>query len=99
MQAYQNIGDIAGSTLLGAYGGQKAEDGAVVKSPGEFSHKKNPIDIVRNGNKIAEMTGGEYIFNPKQMAAIKSMVATDDKSKLHSYMKKLIKTFEKRAVE
>lgn len=99
LQAYQNIGDITSSTMLGIAGMKKAEDGAVVKSPGDFSHKKNPIDIVRNGEKIAEMTGGEYIFNPKQMAAIKNLVATDDKSKLHSYMKKLIRTFEKRAVE
>lgn len=69
--------------------------GKVMKTPGEFSHKTNPIDIVRNGKKIAEATGGEYIFNPKQMSNIKKYVATDDKSKLHSYVKALIKRFEK----
>jgi hypothetical protein len=95
LQALQNVGDISGAVAQGFI----AKDGAVVKTPGEFSHKKNPIDIVRNGNKIAEMTGGEYIFNPKQMAAIKNLVGADDKSKLHSYMKKIIRTFEKRAVE
>lgn len=118
LQAYQNIGDIASSTLLAAGKTKSApsltpeqkaaldaagvsykEGGSITKTPGEFSHKKNPIDIVRNGNKIAEMTGGEYIFNPKQMAAIKSLVGAEDKSKLHSYMKKIIRTFEKRAVE
>ena len=70
-----------------------AKDGAVVKTPGNFSHSKNPIDIVKSGAKIGEMTGGEYIFNPKQMEKIKTFVATDDKSKLHSYVKSLIKKF------
>jgi hypothetical protein len=71
------------------------DGGKVMKTPGEFSHKTNPIDIMRNGKKIAEATGGEYIFNPKQMSNIKKYVATDDKSKLHNYVKALIKRFEK----
>jgi len=75
--------------------GKMEEGGKVMKTPGEFSHKTNPIDIMRNGKKIAEATGGEYIFNPKQMSNIKKYVATDDKSKLHSYVKALIKRFEK----
>jgi hypothetical protein len=75
------------------------EGGKIKKTPGEFSHKTNPIDVVKDGVKIAEMTGGEYIFNPKQMAAIKSLVGTEDKSKLHSYMKSIIRKFEKRAAK
>ena len=71
------------------------EGGKVMKTPGELSPKSNPIDIMRNGKKIAEATGGEYIFNPKQMSNIKKYVATDDKSKLHNYVKALIKRFEK----
>lgn len=70
---------------------------AIKKTPGEFSHEKNPIDVVQDGTKIAEMTGGEYIFNPKQMAAIKKLVAESDGNKLHSYMKSIIKKFEKKA--
>jgi len=73
-----------------------AKDGAVVKTPGNFSHSKNPIDIVKSGAKIGEMTGGEYIFNPKQMEKIKTFVATDDKSKLHSYVKSLIRKFNRK---
>ena len=42
-----------------------AEQGAKV-TPGEFSHDTNPIDIVQEGTKIGEMTGGQYIFNPQQ---------------------------------
>ncbi len=42
----------------------------VQKTPGEFSHKNNPIDIMQNGKKVGEMTGGEYVINPDQADAI-----------------------------
>lgn len=42
----------------------------VKKTPGPFSHKTNPIDIMKDGAKIGEMTGGEYIINPDQADAI-----------------------------
>ena len=71
--------------------------GSIEKTPGEFSHEKNPIDVVQDGTKIAEMTGGEYIFNPEQMAAIKKLVASNEGNKLHSYMKSIIKKFEKKS--
>lgn len=88
----QAVGGVA-SAAAGFAGIPTAKDGAVVKTPGDFSHKNNPIDIVKGGAKIGEMTGGEYIFNPKQMEKIKTFVATDDKAKLHSYVKSLIKKF------
>lgn len=69
--------------------------GKVVKTKGEFNHKSNPIDMIQNGQKVGEMTGGEYVFNPKQMASIKSMVAGGDKERLHKYIKSLITKFEK----
>ena len=48
-----------------------ARSGAKVKkTPGDFSHRTNPIDIVRHGAKIGEMTGGEYIINPSQASKI-----------------------------
>lgn len=77
--------------------GSKEKGGSIEKTPGEFSHETNPIDVVQDGKKIAEMTGGEYIFNPKQMAAIKSLVKDNDANKLHSFMKRIIKKFEKKA--
>lgn len=41
------------------------------KLKGEFSHESNPIDMVdKNGNKVGEATGGEYIINPSQAKAI-----------------------------
>lgn len=41
-----------------------------MRLPGEFSHETNPIDIYRNGKKIAEATGEEtlYVINDKQKA-------------------------------
>lgn len=55
---------------------------------GSFDHNSNPIDLIQNGEKVGEATGGEYILNPKQAAAIK---------KESSYAKKLFKKFEKNA--
>lgn len=55
---------------------------------GEFNHGSNPIDIVQNGVKVGEATGGEYILNPEQAAKIK---------KESSFAKKLFKQFEKKA--
>ena len=105
LQGLQGLGDTALSAGLesekikaGYYDQGKKEDGGTIeKTPGEFSHEKNPIDVVQDGTKIAEMTGGEYIFNPEQMAAIKKLVASNEGNKLHSYMKSIIKKFEKKA--
>jgi hypothetical protein len=101
LQGLQGLGDTA---LQGGLEYQKFKEGyykekggTIEKTPGEFSHKTNPIDVVQDGTKIAEMTGGEYIFNPKQMAAIKKLVSQKDSNKLHSYMKSIIKKFEKKA--
>ena len=93
--ARASIGQGVGQAVGGAanVAAMFVKDGGVIKTPGSFSHAKNPIDIVKSGAKIGEMTGGEYIFNPKQMEKIKTFVATDDKSKLHSYVKSLIKKF------
>lgn len=63
------------------------ENGGMV-TPGEFSHDSNPIDLVQNGEKIGEATGGEYVLNPKQAASI---------AKQSTYARKLFKKFEKNA--
>lgn len=65
--------DIAGGVLGAAQSAfmPTMEKGAKVqKTPGEFSHKKNPIDIMKDGMKVGEMTGGEYIINPEQADTI-----------------------------
>jgi len=73
----------------------QGKHGAVQKTPGEFSHSKNPIDIMKDGAKIGEMTGGEYIFNPRQASTLQSL-ASKGGSPLHKYVRNLLKEFDKR---
>jgi hypothetical protein len=61
------------------------EDGGMMTG-GKFSHKTNPIDIVRKGEKIGEMTGGEVILNPSQQKKL---------SKESAYFRQLLKKFNK----
>jgi hypothetical protein len=51
-----------GGSLNGKQGG---------KTQGKFSHAKNPIDLVQDGEKVGEATGDEIILNPTQAKAIK----------------------------
>lgn len=71
------------------------ENGMVVKTDGKFSHKDNPIHMVQGGEKVGEMTGGEYIFNPEQMSKIKALSKTSPE-KLSKYIKSLVNKFEKK---
>ncbi len=41
-----------------------------MKTPGEFSHGSNPINLMQDGAKVGEVTGGEYVVNPEQAAKI-----------------------------
>ena len=77
-------------------GGKVAKRGVkVTKTPGEFSHKRNPLHVVDNGgDKVAELTGGEYVFNPEQSKKLMQL-AKDGDSQLHKYLFNLLKKFEK----
>jgi len=79
---------------------QGLSDGAFaktgMKTPGEFDHDSNPIDLVQNGEKIGEATGGEYIFNPEQSKKIKEL-ASKEKSPLGKYVTSLLTKFDKKA--
>jgi hypothetical protein len=99
------IGDLTGAAsggfdLLGQGLGNngiddnlKAARGAKVnKTPGEFSHRTNPIDLMRNGAKVGEVTGGELIFNPEQSGKIERM-ASEGNTPLHSYLRDLFRKF------
>jgi len=61
------------------------KDGGMVTG-GKFDHKTNPIDIVKKGQKIGEMTGGEVILNPAQQQKL---------SKESAYFRQLLKKFNK----
>lgn len=55
-------------------------------TPGAFSHDSNPLDVVQDGTKIAEMTGGEVVLNPQQTKRL---------SKESSYFRNLVRKFKK----
>jgi hypothetical protein len=63
----------------------RMKDGGMMTG-GKFDHKTNPIDIVRQGKKIGEMTGGEVILNPEQQKKL---------SKESAYFRQLLKKFNK----
>jgi hypothetical protein len=61
------------------------QEGGMI-TEGEFDHKTNPIDIIRAGKKIGEMTGGEVVLNPSQQKKL---------SKESAYFRNLLKKFNK----
>ena len=71
-------------------------DGGVMrgKTPGEFSHDSNPIDIMQDGAKIGEMTGGEGIVSPEDLGKLEQL-AGEGKTSLHKFVRRLIKKLEK----
>jgi len=86
VDAYEN----ANRSILAtgyARGGEVEEP--VEKTPGEFDHDDNPIDIMQEGAKIGEMTGGEYIFNPEQAAEMRKLSEEGD-SELHQFIRNLL---------
>ena len=92
------IGGIAGGTV-GMFleeGGKVAKRGVkVTKTPGEFSHKRNPLHVTNNaGEKVAELTGGEYVFNPEQSKRLLQLAKQGD-SPLHKFVMRLLQRFEK----
>lgn len=69
--------------------GGMVDGSKALKTPGDFSHKTNPIDVIKDGKKIAEMTGGEYIFNPKQSQKLRNL-SEDGTSTLHKFVRELL---------
>jgi hypothetical protein len=63
----------------------RLQEGGMVTG-GKFDHKTNPIDIVQQGRKVGEMTGGEVILNPAQQKKL---------SKESAYFRTLLKKFNK----
>jgi len=96
MQAGLNYGVASKEGLLGedelepVVNALTAEKGAKVKkTPGKFSHKENPINLMKDGAKIGEMTGGEYIFNPTQAKSMQKLAKSGD-SDLHKFVRTLL---------
>ena len=72
-------------SLMGISRTSFLKEGGMVTG-GKFDHKTNPIDIVKKGQKIGEMTGGEVILNPAQQQKL---------SKESAYFRQLLKKFNK----
>jgi len=93
------IGAGIGMTAVGAgvmeSGGKIAKRGVkVTKTPGKFSHKENPLHVLdKGGDKVAELTGGEYVFNPDQSKKLLKMAKSGD-TPLHKFVLNLLMKFE-----
>lgn len=83
----EEVTDPSGTVLLDEV--DIKEEGGVQKTPGEFDHDDNPIDIVQEGAKIGEMTGGEYIFNPEQAEEMRKLSEEGD-TELHEFVRNLL---------
>ena len=80
-----NIPNELEEILMGNYRLPFLKEGGMVTG-GKFDHKTNPIDIIKKGQKIGEMTGGEVILNPSQQQKL---------SKESAYFRQLLKKFNK----
>jgi|8_EtaG_2_1085327.scaffolds.fasta_scaffold02290_2 hypothetical protein len=108
IQNYANIASGIGG-IAGAAVGVSMEDGGMVgyrvggktkEAPfvteGEFDHDTNKKAVVdeESGEKEAELTGGEYVFNPKQSETLFKLAKEGD-TPLHKYLLKLLLRFER----
>lgn len=88
------MGAYSSESYLNKYGDKIPFGEKGMKTPGEFNHDKNPIDLVKNGVKVGEATGGEYIFNPEQSKKMKELASKGD-TPLHKYVSKMLNKFDK----
>jgi len=85
--------------------GAMAKEGAVIDAeeggvtPGEFSHKDNPIDMVQDGEKIGEATGGELILPPDDVEAVRAALSEGDKDAAFKLMEDLVAKYDKNVIE
>lgn len=75
------------SGLLATLGEMKSGG---MMTEGAFSHETNPIDIMKDGAKVGEMTGGEAILNPEQQKKTASQ---------SPYFRKLMREFAMRGTK
>jgi len=66
-------------------------------TPGKFSHKENPIDIVQDGEKIGEMTGGEAIMPVKDVKIFEELLAEGDKDGVFDKLEQLFNKWDRKA--
>lgn len=73
----------------------KAEDGAVLKTKGVFSHRKNPKDLIdRNTGEVeAELTGDETVFNKHDSEKMEALANKGKDKELRKFVKGRYKKF------
>jgi len=88
--AQEQFGNMGIGRTDGGLGfGYTAENG--MKTPGPFSHERNPIHMIdKDGDKVGEATGGELIFNPDQTNDIESLIDNGQAYRLLMYMRQLL---------
>jgi len=92
----EDIGSSA-AALFKKGGSIDAEEGGV--TPGKFSHEENPIDMVQDGEKIGEATGGELILPPDDVEAVRSALDEGDKDAAFKLMEELVAKYDKNVIE
>ncbi len=89
---------IASGIPMGEDGAKiEAEEGGV--TPGEFDHSSNPIDMVQDGEKIGEATGGELILPPDDVEAVRSALQEGDKDAAFKLMEDLVAKYDENVIE
>ena len=81
--------------MVGYRVGGKTKEAPFV-TEGEFDHDTNKKAVVdeESGVKEAELTGGEYVFNPEQSETLFKLAKEGD-TPLHKYLLKLLLRFER----
>lgn len=90
-QAYQDAEHGMKFNAINDFVGEEGGVSSSTTSGEEFSHKRNPIHMIdKDGEKVGEMTGGEYILNPKHSGDIKKLVEKGDAYGLLDYLDNLL---------
>jgi hypothetical protein len=74
-----------------------AEEGGV--TPDEFDHDTNKIDLVQDGEKIGEATGGELILPPDDVEAVRAALQEGDKDAAFKLMEDLVAKYDENTIE
>ena len=77
-------------------GGKIDEDGGV--TPGEFDHNTNPIDMVQDGEKVGEATGGELVLPPDDVEDIRMALKDGDKETAFKLMEDLVAKYDENVI-
>tara|TARA_R100001440_G_scaffold17689_1_gene29725 strand:- start:2833 stop:4002 length:1170 start_codon:yes stop_codon:yes gene_type:complete len=72
------------------------KDGGV--TPGKFDHDSNPIDMVKDGEKIGEATGGELILPPDDVQEIRMALDKGDKESAFELMERLVAKYDSNVI-